>query len=88
VKSGGQPFAALTVGSRAVGKRKTLAETGFLSLVGAWAIDVLGRAMRAAPCCAWVDPPSTGQKRWANGFLCEPAATSRGMQMSNERKGS
>jgi hypothetical protein len=26
VKSGGQPFAALAVGSRAVGKRKTLAE--------------------------------------------------------------
>jgi hypothetical protein len=27
-KGGGQPFAALTVGSRAVGKRKTLAEMG------------------------------------------------------------
>jgi hypothetical protein len=27
MKGGGQPFAALTVGSRAVGKRKTLTET-------------------------------------------------------------
>jgi hypothetical protein len=29
VKGGGKPFAALTVGSRGVGKRKTLSETGF-----------------------------------------------------------
>jgi hypothetical protein len=27
LKSGGKPFAALTVGSRAFGKRKTLAES-------------------------------------------------------------
>jgi hypothetical protein len=55
VKGGGQPSAALSVGSRAVGKRKTLAEMG--------ANDKLIRGQRLPPLCGGLSA-SLGHNKW------------------------